>query len=103
MKIVIDWAAASHNWFADRDFLWWPFSFLRPEPKEFMSFQHTLLMTACFGGLTFLMFTLFTVVNNQFTLSLAFSLFMGSFISFFLWFNLITKPFWNYRAKQLSK
>lgn len=93
----------THNWLSDKDFIWWPFSFLRPEPKTMMTFQHTLLMTACFGGLAFLMFTAFAVVNNMFTLESMLSTALMCFGGFFVWFNLITKPFWNLRARRLAQ
>jgi hypothetical protein len=60
----IDLLANFHNWLADKDFIWWPFSFLRPKPQEPMTFKNTLQMTACFGILTFLFFTAFAVLNN---------------------------------------
>jgi hypothetical protein len=93
----------THNWLSDRDFIWWPFSFLRPSPATPMTFKHTLLMTACFGTLSFLMFVGFSVVNNMFTASSAVNTFMICFGGFFGWFNLITKPLWNIRARQLKK
>ena len=92
-----------HNWLADKDFIWWPFSFLRPEPKTLMTVKHTILMTACFGGLSVLMFVGFAVVNNMFTASSAINTVLICFGGFFAWFNLVTRPFWNYRARQLSK
>jgi hypothetical protein len=102
MKKIFELLPNFHNWLSDRDFIWWPFSFLRPGPATLMTFQHTLLMTACFGGLSFLMFTGFAVVNNVFTASSAFNTFLICFVGFFTWFNLITKPLWNYRARKLS-
>lgn len=92
-----------HNWLSDRDFIWWPFSFLRPTPETPMSFKHTLIMTACFGGLSFLMFTAFAVMNNVFTLDNGLSTMLFCFGGFFAWFNLVTKPLWNVRARQLKK
>jgi hypothetical protein len=92
-----------HNWLSDRDFIWWPFSFLRPTPSTIMTFKHTLYMTGCFGGLSFVMFTGFAVVNNMFTVDSCMSTFMICFGGFFSWFNLVTKPLWNYRARRLSK
>jgi len=92
-----------HNWLSDRDFIWWPFSFLRPEKKDPITFKHTLLMTACFGGLSFLMFTGFAVVNNMFTADSAVTTFLLCFGGFFTWFNAITRPLWNLRAKKLQK
>ncbi len=91
-----------HNWLSDRDFIWWPFSFLRPPKNELISFQQTLLMTGCFGGLSFVMFTAFAVVNNMFSFDSAIWTFIGCFGGFFAWFNLITKPLWNLRAKKLK-
>lgn len=103
MKKIIDFIAGSHNWLADKDFIWWPFSFLRPDTKEGMTFKHTLLMTGCFGGLTFLMFVFFAVANNALSADSLISTFFFSFIGFLAWFNFVTKPFWNYRANQQKK
>ena len=103
MKKLIDVIAGSHNWLADRDFIWWPFSFLRPKTSEVMTFKHTLLMTACFGGLSFLMFVFFAVANNAMTADALVSTFFFCFGGFLVWFNFVTKPFWNYRAKKTSK
>jgi hypothetical protein len=103
MKKIIYLFAFPHNWLADRDFIWWPFSFLRPAPAELMSFKLTLLMTACFGGLSFLMFTVFAVANNMFSADSAIMTLVGCFGGFFLWFNVVTKPLWNFRAHQLAK
>jgi hypothetical protein len=100
---ILNVIAYPHNWLSDKDFIWWPFSFLKPAPKTFMSFKLTLLMTACFGGLAFVMFTVFSVVNNMFTVDSLFTTLLYSFGGFFLWFNLITKPLWNIRARQLNK
>ncbi len=98
---LLDLITLFHNWISDKDFIWWPFSFLRPGPEEIMTFKQTSLMTLCFGGLSFLMFTIFAVVNNAFSLETASMTFLGCFAGFFLWFNLITKPLWNRRSKKL--
>ncbi|MFP5387031.1 MAG: hypothetical protein ACLGHN_13205 [Bacteriovoracia bacterium] len=91
-----------HNWLSDKDFIWWPFSFLRPEPHVPMTFKTTTIMTCCFGGLAFLMFTVMALMNSAFTLEYAFAVFLSCFGGFFLWFNLITKPLWNRRAHALK-
>jgi len=92
-----------HNWISDKDFVWWPFSFLRPEPKEPITFKLALLMTACFGSLAFLMFTILAIANNAFSANYAVSVFISCFVGFFLWFNLVTRPLWNRRSRQLQK
>jgi len=93
----------THNWLSDKDFIWWPFSFLRPTPETLITFGHSLLMTACFGGLSFVMFVGFAVVNNMFSASSAANTFLMCFGGFLVWFNLVTKPLWNIRARKLQK
>jgi hypothetical protein len=92
-----------HNWLSDKDFIWWPFSFLRPEKHEPITFKHTLLMTGCFGGFAFLAFSIMAVMNNALTFDYVVSLFVTSFAGFFTWFNLVTKPLWNVRARAFKK
>ena len=92
-----------HNWLSDKDFIWWPFSFLRPEPHVPMTFKLTSMMTACFGGLAFLMFTSMAIMNNAFTFETALSTFFFCFLGFFIWFNVVTRPLWNRRARALQK
>jgi hypothetical protein len=100
---LLEFIARPHNWLSDRDFIWWPFSFLRPEPHVAMTFKLTLLMTGCFGGLGFLMFSVMAVMNNAFTFDSAVQTFLFCFGGFFVWFNLVTKPLWNLRANILKK
>ncbi len=92
-----------HNWLSDKDFIWWPFSFLRPEKNVEMTFKLTTIMTFCFGGLGFLMFAVMSVMNNAFTMDSMIQVFLTLFLGFFVWFNTVTKPLWNYRARQLGK
>lgn len=100
---ILDIIAQFHNYLSDKDFIWWPFSFLRPEPHVPMTFKLTTMMTGCFAGLAFLMFATMAIMNNAFTFDSAVSTFFFCFIGFFLWFNLVTKPLWNYRAHKLLK
>jgi hypothetical protein len=103
LKKIFTFVPDFHNWLSDKDFIWWPFSFLRPTPSTLMTLRLTLLMTGCFGGLAFVMFTGFAVVNNIFTVSSAINTLLTCFGGFFVWFNVVTKPLWNYRARKLSK
>ena len=99
---ILDIIAKIHNWLSDKDFIWWPFSFLRPAPQDKITFKHTLTMTGCFGGLTFVFFTVFAIMNNAFSIEstvLTFGLSVGGFMA---WFNVVTKPLWNRRASQLK-
>jgi hypothetical protein len=100
---ILDLLTQFHNWLSDKDFIWWPFSFLRPEPQVPMTFKLTLLMTLAFGGLAFGMFSIMALMNNALTFDYAVSIFFTCFLGFFLWFNLITKPLWNRRAHRLKR
>lgn len=100
---IFDLIATLHNWLSDKDFIWWPFSFLRPEKDVEMTFKLTTLMTLCFGGLGFVMFTIMSVMNNAVTMDSMVQIFLTLFLGFFVWFNAITKPIWNYRARKLRK
>jgi len=100
---LLDLITQLHNWLSDKDFIWWPFSFLRPDANVLMTSKLTMLMTACFGGLAFLMFTVMAVMNNAFTAETGFVTFLFCFLGFFLWFNFVTKPLWNRRARTLQK
>lgn len=99
---LIDLLAAFHNWLSDKDFVWWPFSFLKPEPQVSITFRHTLIMAGCFGGLTFIFFTVFALMNNAFTLNYLMMTLMTCTLGFLLWFNAITRPLWNHRARKLK-
>lgn len=98
---ILEMIAAFHNWFADKDFLWWPFSFLRPAAHEVMTIKHVTNMTLSFGGLSSLMFVIFAFANNALTASFLFMILFSCFAGFFIWFAAITKPLWNIRARQL--
>lgn len=98
---LLDLITDFHNWISDKDFIWWPFSFLRPEKNQPMTLKLILTMTACFSGLGTLMFTAFAVINNMFTASGLFQTLFLSFVLFFVWFTLITRFFWNRRANKL--
>lgn len=94
--------AGIHNWLSDKDFVWWPFSFLRPKPNEFITFQLTLTMAACFGVLTGVILAFFYIANGAFEFGSSLFTLVICFVGFLVWFNIITRPLWNYRARQLQ-
>ncbi len=100
---LLDLLTTFHGWLSDQDFIWWPFSFLRPAPADPITFKLTLMMTGCFGGLGFLMFTVMALANSAFTADAAVSTLAFCFGGFFVWFNAVTKPLWNRRVRQLKK
>jgi hypothetical protein len=99
---LLDLITDLHNWISDKDFIWWPFSFLRPEKHEAMTMKLVFQMAGCFSLLGTLMFTAFAIVNNIFSASSMFQTLVLTFVLFFTWFALITRTFWNRRAYRLS-
>jgi hypothetical protein len=49
------------------------------------------------------MFSVMAIMNNAFNLSYGASVFFSCFGGFFIWFNTVTKPLWNRRARALNK
>lgn len=99
---MLDKVVQLHGWISDKDFIWWPFSFLRPEPKTPMTFKLTSLMTLCFAGLSYVMYVVYAVANNALVPDDMIRYFFLFFGGFFLWFNVITKPLWNSRVRKLK-
>lgn len=92
-----------HNQLSDTDFVWFPFLFLKLKPNQVMDVRHRLKMTPFFA----LYFALGAAVRDWILgagVSLASSAeaFAWGFAIFFIWFNLVTAPLWNRRARRLS-
>ncbi len=103
MNKLLTALASFHGIFADKDFIWWPFSFLRPEKNQIITLKNTITMTLCFGGASSLMLAVVALMNNAFELKSQIQTYFIINIVFFGWFNLVTAPLWNYRAKNLQK
>ncbi|MFY7993472.1 MAG: hypothetical protein ACOVP4_09290 [Bacteriovoracaceae bacterium] len=103
MKKLVDRLIEVHGYISDKDFIWWPFSFLRPERNQEITPKNKILMTFCFGGASSLMLAIVAIMNNAFE--------VGSFLqtsatlvaSFFIWFSIVTVPLWNARARKLNR
>ena len=91
----------AHGWLSDKDFIWWPFSFLKPARDEEIDLQKQLLMTACFGGGSYLMLMVVSIMNNDFDIGAQLKTLFTLLSVFFCWFMLVTRPLWNARAKRL--
>ena len=99
---LLDLFTNFHGWVSDKDFIWWPFSFLRPAKHDPITMKLVLQMSLCFSGLGTIMFTAFAIVNNVFSVSTMFQTLFFSFLAFFIWFTLVTRTFWNRRARFLN-
>lgn len=103
MSKLTDQIIDFHGWLSDKDFIWWPFSFLRPEKTEEISFKHVLLMSLCFGGGSSVMLAVIAVMNNAFKFENQIQTSLLLLSLFFIWFTIVTRPLWNARARRLRK
>ena len=103
MKPVLNKIVDFHGWLSDKDFIWWPFSFLRPAKTEKIDLSKKLMMTLCFAGAGSLMLVTVALMNNAFDLISQLKTLAIIALAFFVWFSLVTAPLWNLRAERLSK
>jgi hypothetical protein len=92
-----------HNQASDTDFVWFPFLWLKLSPREKLNFGHTLKMTFLFGPYLALynFLRLYLLGRHPDWLSLSASI-LKCTLFFFVWFNLVTKFFWNRRYRRLE-
>lgn len=95
--------ALIHNWFIDFDFCWWPFSILKPLPHELITWKKVTHMSLCFGLLIWGFIAVYSLLQTGLNLSFLLTNLFASVLSLFLWFGLVTKPLWNYRARRLGR
>lgn len=99
LEVIIEF----HGRLSDKDFIWWPFSFLRPEKDQEINFSKRLIMTFCFGGASSLMLAGVALLNNAFDLKSQLQTLLTLLLLFFIWFSCVTAPLWNARARRLQK
>ncbi len=88
-----------HNDLADQNFIWFPFSFLRPKKNEKISILLTFKLTLAFGTYTFCFYLIrIMLFDDQLSLANSLAFLSKTYLIFFLHFNLITAFFWNRRA-----
>ena len=91
-----------HNQLSDLKIVWFPYLFLKPEPHELILWPRILKMAPCFS----LYFVLGAAVRdillgNGFELGLIPIYFIYGVFGFLVWFNVVTAPLWNRRARRL--
>jgi hypothetical protein len=93
-----------HNKASDTKFVWCPFGFLKPEANVLIGNMLKLKMTLCFG----LYYGLFAAIrswlfsNSDLLIELARDT-IWALLFFAFWFNAVTAPIWNMRAKKLQR
>lgn len=96
---IIHW----HGKISDHNVIWFPYTFLRPKPHQFIGLkQSVIIMPALWGLYMGLPYGLFFMFAKGWPI-LDVALFIAKFTLFFLfWFNAVTRPLWNARARRLS-
>ena len=102
MKAWLNKVEHYHNLASDLDLIWFPFLFLKLKPHEVMTQGRIWVMVACFStycnGAYIIKRLLFGDELSLEVLGGAQLVCMGIFI---VWFNLVTRPLWNRRARRL--
>ena len=92
-----------HNKASDTKFVWFPFNFLKPEPNVKIDLKLKIKMTICFG----LCYGFFAAIRRWLFSGLevwtvAVQDVMWAVLFFAIWFNVVTAPLWNMRAKRFE-
>ena len=102
-KNFIDTIENFHNRLSDTNFVWFPFLWLKLSPSQSLTTWHLLKMTFWFGLYFNLAYLAKKVIFQE---SVELRQFaqgqLGFMVLFFMWFNLVTKTFWNRRARRLK-
>jgi hypothetical protein len=93
-----------HNWASDTRFVWLPFEKLRPKKSQTISLQRRIVMALAFGGYYggFVLIRILLWGEAVQIKAIAQTLLTATLI-FFGWFNLVTAPLWNRRARRLIR
>ena len=92
-----------HNRLSDTNYVWFPFLWLKLQPSELLTHRHLAKMTFWFSLYFNLAYQVKKMLyKEQLEFAHAMSNQIAFLVFFFLWFNLVTKAFWNRRARRLS-
>ncbi len=92
-----------HNKASDTKFVWFPFNFLKPEPNVKIDLKLKIQIIICFG----LYYEFFATIRRWLFSGLevwtvAVQGVMWAVLFFAIWFNVVTAPLWNMRAKRFE-
>lgn len=98
LENVIYW----HGRISDHNVIWFPYLFLKPKPHQLIGLkQSTFIMPLLWGLYMGLPYGFFFLATKNWSL-LEVGIFIGKFTLFFvIWFNSVTRPLWNARARRL--
>ena len=92
-----------HGKASDTKFVWFPFLFFKPKTAaEKITVKKTILMAPLFGLYMALPWSVFYLVTGKYEFNDVIESIV-KFSGFFLvWFNVVTRPLWNARAKRAT-
>jgi hypothetical protein len=92
--------AELHFELSQKNFIWFPFIFLKPASHQTLKHKKVLLMSLCFGTYFYLMQLVWSVLLTKPDKLVIKSGELLFYITlFFLWFECVTRPLWNYSIK----
>ena len=99
MEAIVYW----HGKVSDTNYIWFPYLFLKPAPSESISLiKSTFIMAPLWGLYMGLPYGLYFMYSQGWSISDT-GLLVAKFGLFFVfWFNIVTRPLWNSRAKQIQ-
>ncbi|MFT4547865.1 MAG: hypothetical protein ACI8XO_002245 [Verrucomicrobiales bacterium] len=93
----------SHGRLSDLKVVWWPFLFLKPPSASTpITLGRMAVMVICFAGWLMIGLILRELIFGEprsLTLEKLLSLYGYGIVGFSVWFNLVTRPLWNRRAR----
>ncbi|NRA44112.1 MAG: hypothetical protein HRU09_04040 [Oligoflexales bacterium] len=103
-KGIIDSIEIVHNRLSDTNFVWFPFLWLKLSPSQQLTPWHLVKMTFWFGlyfNVAYLVKKL--IFGETIEIIHVFEGQLAFMALFYIWFNLVTKTFWNRRAKRINQ
>jgi chromosome condensin MukBEF MukE localization factor len=92
-----------HNKLADYDFVWFPFTFLRPKTNQLITRPLLLKLTFAFGSYFFIFYLLKALLlGNTIIFSECLKVLFYSYLIFLIHFKIVLSYFWNRRANRLN-
>ena len=99
----LDRLTTFHNRLSDTPLVWWPYGFLRPARQDPITFIRTLVMAPCFALYFLLAYLARQVIfDDPIVLAALPTLYLRLCAGFVIWFNAVTRPIWNRRARHIS-
>ena len=100
---LLDRVTSFHGRLSDSKIVWWPFLFLKPaNSKELIGVSKMAQMTVCFAAWLLVGWILRESLLGRIG-SIRFEdilrIYLILIVAFALWFNLVTRPLWNRRAR----